>query len=104
MAEPPVIDYTSRDYVSLLASMLDLAAQKLPEWTDRSENDFGRLLLETFAYVGDVILFYQDRIANEAFLETATERRSVIDLLSLIGYTLATPAPASVVVELQARE
>ncbi len=61
MAEPPVIDYTSREYLSLLASMLDLAAQKLPEWTDRSENDFGRLLLETFAYVGDVILFYQDR-------------------------------------------
>jgi uncharacterized phage protein gp47/JayE len=102
MAEPPVIDYTSRDYVSLLASMLDLAAQKLPEWTDRSENDFGRLLLETFAYVGDVILFYQDRIANEAFLETATERRSVIDLLSLIGYTLATPAPASATLTLTA--
>ncbi len=102
MAEPPVIDYTSRDYPSLLASLLDLAARKLPEWTDRSENDFGRLLLEAFAYVGDVILFYQDRIANEAFLATATERRSVIDLLGLIGYTLATPAPASATLVLTA--
>ena len=45
--------------------------------------------------MGDVLLYYQDKIANEAFLSTATERRSVIDLLSLIGYTLGTPAPAS---------
>jgi uncharacterized phage protein gp47/JayE len=93
--QPPTYDYTNRDYQSLLQSMLDLAVQKLPEWTDRSENDVGRMLLESFAYVGDVLLYYQDRIANEAFLSTAVERRSVIDLLSLIGYTLATPAPAS---------
>ena len=88
-------DYTNRDYASLVASMLDLAALKLPEWTDRSENDLGRLLIELFAYTGDVLLYYQDRIANETFLETAIERRSVIDLLALIGYTLATPAPAA---------
>lgn len=90
-----IIDYTNRDYESLLMSMLDLAAQKLPEWTDRSENDIARMLLEMFAYTGDVLLYYQDRIANEAFLSTAVERRSVIDLLALIGYTLATPSPAS---------
>jgi len=90
-----ITDYTNRDYASLLASMLDLADLKLPEWTDRSENDLGRLLVELFAYVGDELLYYQDRIANEAFLTTAVERRSVIDLLSLIGYTLATPSPAS---------
>ncbi len=93
--ERPINDYTNRDYASLLTSLLDLAAQKFPEWTDRSENDLGRLLLESFAYVGDVLLYYQDRIANEAFLSTAVERRSAIDLLELIGYTLATPAPAS---------
>lgn len=91
----PITDYTNRDYASLVASMLDLAALKLPEWTDRSENDLGRLLIELFAYTGDVLLYYQDRIANEAFLATAIERRSIIDLLALIGYTLATPAPAS---------
>jgi hypothetical protein len=93
--EIPINDYTNRDYSSLLASLLDVAALKLPEWTDRSENDLGRMFLELFAYVGDILLYYQDRIANEAFLSTAVERRSVIDLLSLIGYNLGTPAPAS---------
>jgi hypothetical protein len=89
------IDYSNRDYASLLQSLLDLAALKLPEWTDRSENDPGRMLLELFAASADLLLYYQDRIANEAFLSTAIERQSVIDLLALIGYTLATPSPAS---------
>src|SRR5262245_8920351 len=101
--DPAIFDYTNRDYDSLLASLLDTAAVKLPEWTDRSENDIGRLLLELFAQVGDVLLYYQDRIANEAFLSTAVERRSVIDLLGLIGYTLGTPAPASVELTLTAQ-
>jgi hypothetical protein len=96
------IDYTNRDYSSLLQSLLGLAALKLPEWTDRSPNDMGRMLLELFAYVGDTLMYYQDRIANESFLATAVERRSVIDLLSLIGYTLGTPAPASVKLTLRA--
>lgn len=97
-------DYTNRDYASLVDSLLDAAAITLPEWTDTSENDLGRMLLELFAYVGDVVLYYQDRIANEAFLETAVERRSVIDLLKLIGYTLSTPAPASVQLELTPKD
>lgn len=101
--DTPITDYTNRDYASLLASLLDLAALKLPEWTDRSENDLGRLLLELFAHTGDVLLYHQDRIANEAFLETAVERRSVIDHLSLIGYTLATPSPAAATLTVTAK-
>src|SRR3954469_549440 len=96
MSTKPVIsDYTNRDYESLVASLLELAAQRLPEWTDHSENDVGRMLVDLFAYVGDVLCYYQDRIVGEAFLATAVERRSVIDLLALIGYTLSTPAPAT---------
>jgi predicted phage baseplate assembly protein len=60
------------------------------------------MLLELFAYVGDTLMYYQDRVANEAFLATAVERRSVIDLLSLIGYTLGTPAPAALKLTLRA--
>jgi hypothetical protein len=100
MATAPIGDYSNRDYASLVESLLDVAAVRLPEWTDRSENDIGRLLLELFAYVGDTILYYQDRVAAEAFLATAVERRSVIDLLALIGYELSTPAPAAVALEL----
>jgi len=90
------IDYTHKDYASLRTVMLELASEKLPEWTDHSPNDLGVLLLELFAYMGDQLFYYQDRIANESYLDTAVERRSVLHLLRLIGYELRPPQSASV--------
>ncbi|MET0622220.1 MAG: baseplate J/gp47 family protein [Pyrinomonadaceae bacterium] len=90
-----VIDYLARDYDSFRQSLLDLVPAKLPEWTDRSEADFGVALVELFAYMGDVISYYQDRLANESFLATAQERRSVINHLRLVGYEMAPAAPAA---------
>jgi len=94
-SDSPQIDYTDKDYESLRQAMLDLVPQMLPEWTNLSANDPGVVLLELFAYMGDLILYYQDRIANESFLDTAVERRSVINLLRLIGCELRPPQPAS---------
>jgi uncharacterized phage protein gp47/JayE len=90
-----VIDYLARDYASIRRELLDLIPQKLPEWTDRTEADFGVVLIELFSYVADILSYYQDRIANEVFLTTAQERRSVIQHLRLIGYEMAPAAPAS---------
>jgi hypothetical protein len=91
----PRIDYTSMDYASLREAMLALARERLPEWTDHSPNDPGVVLVELFAAMGDAIFYHQDRIASESYLETASERRSVLDLLRLVGYELKPPAPAS---------
>jgi hypothetical protein len=96
MASVQAIDYTNKDYASLRRAMLELARYRLPEWTDRSPSDLGVLLVDLFAYMGDIVLYYQDRIANECFLQTAVERRSVVNLLRLIGYELSPPAPAAV--------
>ena len=38
--------------------------------------------------VSDVLAFYQERIVNEGFLRTATERRSILELARAIGYEL----------------
>ncbi|WP_420456540.1 putative baseplate assembly protein [Rubrivirga sp.] len=45
-------------------------------------------LVDAWAVVLDVLTFYQERIANEAYLRTATERRSVLELARRIGYEL----------------
>jgi hypothetical protein len=96
MTPTPTIDYTNKDFQSLRQAILGLARYRLPEWTDQSPSDLGSLLVDLFAYMGDVVLYYQDRIANESFLATAVERRSVLHALRLIGYELAPPATASV--------
>jgi hypothetical protein len=83
----PQVDYTSRDYGSLVNDLINLIPTYLPEWTDRSPGDFGIVLIELFSYMGDIINFYSDRIANEAFLATAQQRQSVLNLASLLDYT-----------------
>lgn len=90
-----VVDYLSRDYDSFRQAVVDLIPLKIPEWTDRSEADFGIVLVELFAYMADILSYYQDRIANEAFLHSAQERRSVIEHLRLLGYEMAPAAAAA---------
>lgn len=53
-------------------------------------------LLDGWACVADVLTFYQERIANEGYLRTATERRSVVELGRLVGYEPRPGVAASV--------
>jgi hypothetical protein len=64
--------------------------------TTRDAADPSLALLDAWALVGDVLTFYQERIANEGFLRTATERRSVLELARLIGYRLRPGVASSV--------
>jgi predicted phage baseplate assembly protein len=76
---------------SLLARL-----SKLPGLRTRDDGDFTIGLLDAFATMADVLTFYQERIANESYLRTATERRSLLELARLIGYEL-DPGVASTV-------
>lgn len=58
--------------------------------------DAGTALLDGWACIADVLTFYQERIANEGYLRTATEPRSVIELGRLIGYEPRPGVAASV--------
>ena len=62
----------------------------------RDRGDFSIALLDGWATVADLLSFYQERIANEGYLRTATERRSVLELARLVGYTLRPGVAASV--------
>lgn len=52
----------------------------------RDAHDPAIALLDAWAMVADVLTFYQERIANEGYLRTATERRSLFELARLVGY------------------
>jgi len=54
--------------------------------TARSDDDPSVALVDAWATVLDVVTFYEERIANEGFLRTATEQRSVYELAAEIGY------------------
>lgn len=83
---PDVIDYTSRDFASIRDDLIALIPTFTPQWTSTSENDFGIVLLELWSYVGDILNYYADAVANEGFLDTATQRSSVLRLAAMLGY------------------
>ena len=64
--------------------------------TTRDTSDPSIALLDAWAVVGDILTFYQERIANEGFLRTALHRCSVLELARLIGYRLRPGVAASV--------
>lgn len=97
-------DYTDRDFDSLRLRLQTLVRSVFPEWTDFNVANFGNILLELFAFVGDLLIFYQDNQARESRIVTATQRKNLIALTKLLGFrpTGARPATADVVFTLAA--
>jgi hypothetical protein len=81
---------------TMLARLSGSRQGALRALTTRADEDFTVALLDAWAVVGDVLTFYQERIANESYLRTATERLSVAELARLIGYRLRPGVSASV--------
>lgn len=71
-------------------SMLASLTGKIPlaGLTTREDDDPAIALMDAWAVVLDVLGFYQERIANEGFLRTALERRSILELARHIDYRL----------------
>lgn len=93
------IDYTSKDFLGLRQFMLERKRESLPEWTSESPADLGVVLIEAMAYTGDILSFYIDRVANEAYLATATQRRSILLLAEALDYAVTHSVPATVDVQ-----
>lgn len=105
----PALSYRLRTHAAALAAMkarlgkgLEIQLDELDEHgrpktkriyplsqlTTRAPDDPAIAWLDAWAVVTDVLTFYQERLANEGFLRTATERRSVLELARAIGYEL----------------
>lgn len=80
---------------SLLAALSNADLPVLRALTTRSDDDPTIALLDAWAVVSDVLTFYQERIANESYLRTATERYSILQMARLIGYELRPGVAAS---------
>jgi len=80
---------THNEFVSSLHARLSSKdSPALSKLRTRDDDDFSIALLDAYSCVADVLSFYQERIANESYLRTATERGSLRELARLIGYRL----------------
>ena len=81
---------------TMKARLSSSAFPGLAALTTRESRDASIALLDAWATAADVLTFYQERIANEGYLGTATERRSILELARLVGYRLRPGLSASV--------
>lgn len=98
----PILDYSNKDFDSIRARLFNLISSVFPEWTSQSVSDFGNILVDLFAFVGDVLGFYLDNHALESKISTATQRRSLVSLAKLLNFTPsgATAATADCLITL----
>lgn len=94
------ITYRAEDYSGLRYHLLLHLQEAFPQWNalsaqNQGEQDFGVTFIELFSYLGDILGFYQNLRANEAFLRTATLPGSLIELCRLIDYRIGPGASAT---------
>lgn len=89
----PAISYRVGDYLAFRHRLLQSlpGEQELTEWQPGGEGDLAVQLVEWWAYLADILTFYNERFANEAYLGTAIQPASVNHLVQLLGYR---PRPA----------
>ena len=83
---PPNLDYTDRDFASIRLRLFALISSVFPDWTDQNVANFGNILIELYAFTGDLLTFYQDNQAAESRIMTAQQRKNLIALCKLINF------------------
>jgi len=87
------VAYRSGTHSDFLASMVAGLSRTdrpvLAGLRTRDPDDVSIALLDAWAVACDVLTFYSERLANESFLRTATERTSLQELGKLVAYRLS---------------
>ena len=83
-----IVNYTSRDYQSLLEDFIN-AVPKLTElWKPEAEADPGMVIAKYIASVAEVLGINLDLLANEIYAPSVSQRKNAEKIFSLIGYEL----------------
>ena len=91
-----LINFAATDFLTLRQSLVDYIKAVYPlEYNYFSESDLGMMLVECVAYMGHILSYKADYLANENFIKTARSRNSVKNLLQLIGIRMKGPIAAA---------
>jgi hypothetical protein len=93
------IDYTSRDFTAIKADLVAMINSKTGKnWDPTDYSDLGHVLVESFAYMGDIMSHYLDKAANETSIDTAVKLDTLLAFANLYDYKPSGPTPAYVAV------
>ena len=92
----PWVGYLDRSFSQIKTSVLARLKINAPEVTDYSESNILVVIIGIFAGIAEMLNYYIDNMAREAFLSTARKWESVIAVTDLINYRIKAAISASV--------
>lgn len=89
------INFAAFDYDTVKQSLLDYVKLYFPEtFNDFIESSEFIAIVETFAYIAELLAYRIDINAHENFISTAQRKDSILRLAKLVSYTASRPLPA----------
>jgi hypothetical protein len=90
------VNYLSRDFSTIKQDLISYAKRYYPNnFSDLTDSSINTFLIESVAYVGDILSFYTDFQANESFLSTAVQSKNVENLAKSLGYRVRDTSTSS---------
>jgi hypothetical protein len=97
-------NFKQYDFYSIRQTLLDMIKDKYPDYNNYVESDYVQMLLDLFAYYGEMMAYRMDVNLNEAFLGTATERENIIKIAHTLGYNYRRIIPAKTIFKIDMTE
>jgi len=97
------LNYTNQDFWSLKTRLVEFIRERFGEqgsvlpntFNDLVEGSIAIMLMENWAFVGDMLSFKMDQMVNELFIDTVTEPDNAFRLCRLVGFKPTPPVPAT---------
>jgi hypothetical protein len=98
----PNINYANQDFWSLKTRLIEFIRERFGEngteipntFNDFVESSIAIMLIENWAFIGDMLSFKMDQIVNELFIDTLTETENAFRLAKLVGFKPQPPVPS----------
>lgn len=91
----PWVGYLDRNFISIKTRILYRMGVTVPEVTDHSDSNILVVIIEAFAGVAEMLNYYIDNMAREAFISTCRRYSSAVKHTRLIDYRIKAMIPAS---------
>jgi hypothetical protein len=80
------LSYVDYDFDNLREQLRE-RVREADAWKDAYRSGTGEMLIDFYAYIANLVLYYVERRAEESYIETAKNRSSVVNLVKLVNYS-----------------
>jgi hypothetical protein len=86
------LNYTNQDFYSLKLRLLQYVRENFStKFNDFVESSLAIMLIENFSFIGDMLSFKTDQVANEVFIDTVSELSNAFRIAEQVGFVPTPP-------------